>query len=129
MILGRVNFLLLSSLLLVLPFAVAQTSHSIARTGYLIDISCAVERRKQEPDLGAKHTKKCLQMPACDRSGFGILVDTTNDLLTFDEDGNRQVRALIAKTNRQADFRITIVGLKDADRIHIKKLKLLDSKL
>jgi hypothetical protein len=129
MIPRRLNFLLLSSLLLVLQFAAAQTSHSITRTGYLIDISCGLERSTQEPDLGPKHTKKCLQMPACDRSGFGILVDTTNDLLTFDEDGNRQVRALIAKTNRQADFRITIVGLKYADRIHIKKLKLLDSKL
>jgi hypothetical protein len=128
MIPGRLNILLLSSLLLVFQFAAAQTSHSITRTGYLIDISCGIERSTQEPGLGPKHTKKCLQMPACDRSGFGILVDTTNDLLTFDEDGNRQVRALIAKANRQAGFRITIVGLRDADRIHIKKLKLLEAK-
>src|SRR5689334_8453215 len=83
-------------------------------TGYLIDLSCARERQPKEADLGEKHTKKCMQMPDCDRSGFGLLTDK-NELLVFDEEGNRKVRLLLQKTKQDNHLRAVVRGTKSND--------------
>lgn len=91
--------------------------------GYLIDIACGLERKNSEPDLGVKHTKKCLMMPACDRSGFGLLTDD-NELWRFNEEGNRKVRLLIMKLNRHANLRIIVQGAKSGDVIEVRRVSL-----
>jgi hypothetical protein len=50
--------------------------------GYLIDLVCMKEEADQLEELGAKHTRKCLEMPACIRGGFGLLL-SSNEVLSF----------------------------------------------
>lgn len=91
--------------------------------GYLIDLTCARERKKDETDLGEKHTKKCMQMPICDRSGFGLLTDQS-ELLVFDEEGNRKVRLLLQQTNLETHLRAVVAGTKSNDVVKVSKIKL-----
>ncbi len=79
--------------------------------GYLIDLACARERKDKETDLGQKHTKKCMEMPICNHSGFGLLTDS-NELLPFDEGGNRKVRMLLERTGQNENLRAVVQGIK-----------------
>ena len=91
--------------------------------GYLIDLSCARERKEQETDLGQKHTKKCMQMPDCDRSGFGLLTDKS-ELLVFDEEGNRKVRLLLQQTKQESHLRAVVRGTKSDDVLKVSRIDL-----
>ena len=92
-------------------------------TGYLIDLTCARERQPKEVDLGEKHTKKCMQMPDCDRSGFGLLTDK-NELLVFDEEGNRKVRLLLQQTKQENHLRALVRGTKSNDVLNVSRIDL-----
>ena len=41
--------------------------------GYLVDVACVTERSSELGTLGIVHTKRCLQMPDCERSGYAVL--------------------------------------------------------
>ena len=120
-----IRILALALLSLTASFSAAHPPKTASNswTGYLIDLACARERKDEEPDLGAKHTKKCMQMPACDRSGFGLLTDA-NELLPFDENGNSRVRALLQQTTQTGHLRVTIQGIKSNDVLLIRKIEL-----
>jgi hypothetical protein len=109
----------------VLPISAKEAKRSSAGafTGYLIDLTCARERKKDEADLGEKHTKKCMQMPICDRSGFGLLTDS-NELLVFDENGNRKVRLLLQQTSQESHLRAVVTGTKSNEVVKVSKIKL-----
>jgi hypothetical protein len=92
-------------------------------TGFLIDLACARERKDKEPSLGEEHTKKCMQMPACDRSGFGILTDT-NQLLRFDEDGNRRARKLLERTKREKNLYCVVWGRRSNDILNVSRMEV-----
>jgi len=91
--------------------------------GYLIDVACARERKATETDLGKKHTRKCMEMPACERSGFGLLTDD-NQFLPFDESGNRKVRALLERTNQNDRLHAIVHGTKFNDVLKAQKIEL-----
>jgi len=91
--------------------------------GYLIDAACARERKATETDLGQKHTRKCMEMPACEHSGFGLLTDD-NEFLPFDESGNRKVRALLERTNQNDRLRVIVHGTKLNDVLKARKIEL-----
>jgi hypothetical protein len=101
-------------------------SHGKKKTlnGYLVDISCATERASELGTLGVVHTRQCLQMPDCQRSGYGLLTDDKK-ILRFDAAGNDQVKQLIASTDQPKDFRITVSGRVQKDQIEVSKLTLL----
>ena len=92
-------------------------------TGYLIDVACAIERKDTESDLGEKHTRKCMEMPPCDRSGFGLLTDD-NEFLPFDENGNRKVRALLQQTKQSDRLRVIVRGTLLKDVLQAQKIEL-----
>lgn len=92
-------------------------------TGYLIDLTCAHERQPKEADLGEKHTKKCMQMPDCDRGGFGLLTDKS-ELLVFDEAGNRRVRLLLQQTKQENHLRAVVRGTKSNDVLKVSRIDL-----
>jgi len=92
-------------------------------TGFLIDLTCARERKDKEPSLGEGHTKKCMQMPVCDRSGFGILTDA-NQLLRLDEDGNRRVRRLLQRTKRENKLYFVVWGRRSNDVLNVSGIEL-----
>lgn len=125
------NLSIICALLVLLSFCnpvVANPPRAASKSwsGYLIDLACARERKDEEPDLGQKHTKKCMQMPACDRSGFGLLTDA-NDLLPFDENGNTKVRALLQQTNQTGHLRVVVQGTKTNDVLQVTKILLKKS--
>jgi hypothetical protein len=92
-------------------------------TGYLIDLTCARERKSEEKDLGEKHTRKCMEMPSCDHSGFGLLTDG-GGLLVFDEDGNRKVRTLLKHTEQPSHLRAVVLGARSNDVLKVRKVEL-----
>jgi hypothetical protein len=92
-------------------------------SGYLLDGECARTRKATETGLGPKHTTECLRMPACDRSGYGLLTDS-NEYLRFDENGNRQVRELLLKARIQKDWRIVVQGRRSGDVLQVQKIKM-----
>ena len=83
--------------------------------GYLIDLLCAQERA-QEAGLGQKHTLKCMQMPACERSGFGVLLED-NRVLRFDQQGNSKIRKLLQGMDAHVKLKIQISGTESADSL------------
>ncbi len=93
-------------------------------SGYLLDGECARERKARETDLGPKHTTSCLQMPACDRSGYGLLLAGSNEYLRFDENGNRQVRQLVWKARIQSNWRIVVQGKRSDDVLQVQRIKV-----
>ena len=63
--------------LVMILFAAVSLSAFAADTtvkGYLVDLACAKEDGSKA-DFGAKHTKGCLQMDECEKSGYGVLTE------------------------------------------------------
>jgi hypothetical protein len=92
-------------------------------SGFLMDLACARERKEKEPDLGQQHTRKCMEMPVCTHSGFGLLTDT-NELLPFDEAGNRKVRMLLERTSQGENLRVVVQGTRTHDTLQVRKIEL-----
>jgi hypothetical protein len=92
-------------------------------TGYLIDLTCARERKSEEKDLGEKHTRKCMEMPSCYGSGFGLLT-RTNSLLIFDEAGNQKVRALLRQKTQNSGLWVLVHGTRSKDVLRVQQIEL-----
>jgi hypothetical protein len=101
----------------------AKLAHQQTVSGYLIDLTCARERVQEGNELGPKHTRKCLQMPLCDRSGFGILTEG-NHLLRFDANGNTKTRKLIEALQKNSEIHARVKGTINEDVISVSSLKL-----
>ena len=71
------------------------------------------------------HTRKCLLMPACQRSGYGVYSLDTYKYLSFDAAGNQKAAAALAASKREDDIRVEVTGQVDGDRIKVASLKIL----
>jgi hypothetical protein len=71
------------------------------------------------------HTRECLLMPECEKSGYGIYT-SDNKYLKFDEAGNRKALALIKTSKKLDDFEIEVVGEVKGDTIKVVNLKLIE---
>src|SRR6266571_2280539 len=86
-----------SSLLIFLATsAMLRASDHQSWSGYLIDVACATDRKNNLSKLGPEHTRKCLQMPACQNSGYALLTEELQ-VLRFDHRGNDLARKLLEK--------------------------------
>ena len=70
------------------------------------------------------HTKECLLMPECQKSGYGIYT-SDNKFLKFDEAGNRKALAAIRASSKLDDFEVEVAGEVKGDSIKVVSLKLL----
>jgi hypothetical protein len=80
--------------------------------GVLIDKECSA---KAETRVGSDpsphleggmlwaytHTRSCLLMPSCQRTGYGVFAYDTTKFLIFDAAGNHKALALIQSSNKQ----------------------------
>ena len=109
-------------LILLALMAISAFAADTAVKGYLVDLSCAFEEG-QKPDFGIKHSKACLQMEDCEKSGYGIL---TNDkkVIAFDKSGNDQAKKFIAGLSRKNDIKVTVTGTLKGDQITVNKIEL-----
>ena len=94
---------LVASVALVRAQAPAQTV-----TGYLVDVKCATSRAN-DAGFPAEHTKDCMLMDACMKSGYGVMT-ADKKLIKFDAAGNKKALALLKATNRDKEWKVTVTG-------------------
>jgi hypothetical protein len=115
-------------LIMCLPpaFLLGATANVGKRTvikGFLVDMTCVLDRSQEISKLGLIHTKKCLQMPACERSGYAIM-DAKNNVFKFDTTGNALAKKLISATAKEGDWEIVASGRLQGDQLTVTKLQL-----
>ena len=71
------------------------------------------------------HDKKCLLMPACQRTGYGVFTYESNKFLAFDPTGNQKALALIQSSKKDDDMRVEVAGEINGDKMKVTSLKLL----
>jgi hypothetical protein len=71
------------------------------------------------------HTRECLLMPACQRSGYGVFTNDNDKFLVFDAAGSQKALALIQASKKLDDFRVEVTGEVQGDKIKVASLKLL----
>ena len=90
--------------------------------GYLVDIACATDEG-QRPDFGIKHSKKCLQMPECASSGYGVLTEDKK-VIFFDKDGSEKARKFIDSVTKSNDIKVTVTGTLQRDHMTVSQIEL-----
>jgi hypothetical protein len=90
--------------------------------GYLVDIACGVEEGSR-PDFGIKHSKDCLQMPECEKSGYGVLTPD-NKVIRFDYPGNERAKKFIAELKKNNDIKVAVTGTVNGEMMTVNKLEL-----
>jgi hypothetical protein len=90
--------------------------------GYLVDLACAAEEG-QKPGFGAKHSKDCLQMAECVKSGYGILTDDKK-VIRFDKASNEQAKRFIADLKKPKDIKVSVTGTMKGDLMTVSKIEL-----
>ena len=106
-------------------FAAVALSAFAAETkvqGYLVDLACAAEDG-QRPDFGAKHSRGCLQMPDCVKSGYGLLTDDKK-VIKFDAASNEKAKQFIADLKKTKDIKVNVTGTVNGDNITVSKIEL-----
>ena len=106
-------------------FAVLAVSAFAADTmvkGYLVDLSCAREEG-QKPGFGAKHSKDCLEMEECAKSGYGVLTEDKK-IIMFDSAGNQQAKKFIADLKKPKDLKVNVTGALNGSTMTVNKIEL-----
>jgi hypothetical protein len=90
--------------------------------GYLVDIACASEEG-QRANFGVKHSKECLQMPDCVKSGYGVLTDDKK-VIKFDTASNEKAKQFIADLKKDKDIKVNVTGTMNGERMTVSKIEL-----
>lgn len=101
----------------------ARTRSQESVRGYLVDTVCVKEEAAQLADLGSKHTKKCLQMPACRESGYALLLPSNNDVLRFDKRGNDLAAMLVNGHRTESGWLLRATGKRTGDQFAVTTLE------
>src|SRR5882757_9258592 len=110
------------ALVLFAAMAVSAFAADTQVKGYLVDLACAAEDG-QTAGFGAKHTKGCLQMPDCVKSGYGVLTDDKK-VIKFDSAGNEKAVKFIDALTQKKDIKVTVTGAVDGDKMSVAKIEL-----
>ena len=119
----------ISGILLVLTLAAAAALAGDMKpqtiNGYLVDVACASENaEKPKADFGMKHSKKCLTMPECEESGYAVMT-ADNKVIKFDKESNEMAKKLIAATDKDKDWKVSVTGTMNSDStLKVSKLDL-----
>src|SRR5438309_6936299 len=98
--------------------------------GYLVDTVCVKEEAAQLSQLGVKHTKKCLQMPACRESGYALLLSShNNDVLHFDKRGNELAARLVNRHRIESGWLLQAMGKRTGDQFAVATLEFVPKSL
>lgn len=94
--------------------------------GYLVDTVCAKEEAAQLSQLGLKHTKKCLTMPACRESGYALLLlSSNNDVLHFDKRGNDLAARFVSEHRLESGWLVRATGKRTGDQFAVATLEFV----
>jgi hypothetical protein len=94
--------------------------------GYLVDTVCVKEEAAQLSQLGVKHTKKCLEMPACREGGYALLLPShNNDVLRFDKRGNELAARLVNAHRVESGWLLQATGKRNGDQFTVATLEFV----
>jgi len=91
--------------------------------GTLIDMTCWNDRTGDTATLLREHTKRCLQMPDCIRSGYAV-VTADGKVYKMDPASNDSTTKWIAATTKDADFRVDVKGRVENGLLDVTKIQL-----
>ncbi|HKV93222.1 MAG TPA: hypothetical protein VJW20_11805 [Candidatus Angelobacter sp.] len=111
-----------SILVLFAALAISAFAADTTVKGYLVDLSCA-HTDGQKPGFGAKHSKDCLQMEDCEKSGYGVLTDDKK-VIKFDKASNAQAKKFIADLKKPKDIRVNVTGTVKGNTMTVSKIEL-----
>jgi hypothetical protein len=109
-------------LMLFATMAVSAFATDTTVKGYLVDRACVGEEGSQA-GFGAGHSKGCLQMPACAKSGYAVLTDDKK-VIKFDAKGNEQAKKFIESLTKLKDIKVAVTGDLNDDSITVSKIEL-----
>jgi hypothetical protein len=109
-------------LVLLAAMAISAFATETKVQGYLVDIACADEEG-QKAGFGAKHTKDCLLMPECIKSGYGVLTDDKK-VFKFDKAGNAQAKKFIDGLKKEKDIKVGVTGTVTGETMTVTKIEL-----
>jgi hypothetical protein len=69
------------------------------------------------------HTKECLMMPECQKSGYGLYTQD-NKYYAFDAEGSKKALALIKASPKLVDFEVEITGDLQGETLKVTTIKL-----
>ena len=90
--------------------------------GTLMDVACS-SHHASEAGYTESHDKKCLLMDSCVKSGYS-LVTADKKVLKFDAKGNDLALALITKTEREKDWKVSVAGTVTGDTIAVSNISM-----
>ena len=114
-------FMVRLAIILTVALSASSFAADVTIKGHLVDVSCSV-RKAQRPGFPATHSKSCMQMPSCNNSGFGVLTED-KQFIKFDEDGNEKARKFLSETKVDNDFKVTVSGSMDGDKLKVVKIE------
>lgn len=91
--------------------------------GTLIDMTCWKDRSGDTSALLREHTKRCLQMPDCIRSGYAV-VTADGHVYKMDAASNDSTTKWIAATPQDANWRVDVKGRLENGLLDVKKIQL-----
>jgi hypothetical protein len=120
--------------LLIVVSAVAVAVHAEEIKGIMMDQMCSGKADLRISGatgtlvggriVAEAHTRECLLMPECQKSGYGVYT-SDNKFLKFDEAGNRKALAAIKASTKLDDFEVEVTGEVKGDTIKVASLKVL----
>jgi len=92
--------------------------------GHLIDMSCWNDRDgKDDQKILREHTKNCLQMPDCIKSGYAV-VTADGQVYPMDAASNASTTQWIAATQRDDNWLVEVKGHLLDGKLNVKKIQL-----
>ncbi|HET9088572.1 MAG TPA: hypothetical protein VFN53_13715 [Acidobacteriaceae bacterium] len=99
------------------------TGKNVHLHGTLIDMTCWNDRSGDTSTLLREHTKRCLQMPDCIRSGYAV-VTPDGQVYKMDAASNDSTTKWIAATPQDANWRVDVKGRVENGLLDVKKIQL-----
>lgn len=90
------------------------------KTGHLVDAMCG-EKAAANVEKLALHKVSCALMDNCKESGFGIAAD--GKFLKFDKAGDEKALALLEKTSKTNDLKVTVTGTVEGTTLKVSKIE------
>jgi len=94
--------------------------------GHLVDVSCTVKHAnetKNNKNWVKDHDRQCLVNADSAKSGYAVFT-VEKSAYRFDDAGNRIAKKLIADTQKEIDWKVTVTGLVEHDIIKVSDLVL-----
>jgi hypothetical protein len=118
---------------LLVAVVAAEIASAATFEGVIVDKACSpkMELRIVSPGntmvggmvSAEAHTKECLLMPECQKSGYGLYT-RDNKFYALDAEGSRRALALIKASTKLVDFEVDVTGEVQGDTLKVATIKL-----